>query len=160
MIFFRFFILINLFFAFIKADEFGYYYENEKFLIAIPMFECEGDIHCTNGGYFGVNKRNSKSLKILSKPTPIKNSVNERLMGYKFKNSNYIYEIYGDIMSGGKIYLNVFKQGKTIFKSDDLQQIEQEEFLSKLKEIDKRLPASFEKFYKRLQNKYKHEDCK
>ena len=63
-------------------------------------------------------------------------------------------------MSGGKMYLNVFKQGKTIFKSDDLQQIEQEEFLSKLKEIDKRLPARFEKFYKRLQNKYKHEDYK
>ena len=160
MVVFRFFILINSFFAFIKADEFGYYYENKKFLIAIPMFECGGDIHCTNGGYFRVNKRNSKSLEILSKPTPIKNSVNERLMGYKFKNSNYIYEIYGDIMSGGKMYLNVFKQGKTIFKSDDLQQIEQEEFLSKLKEIDKRLPARFEKFYKRLQNKYKHEDYK
>ena len=31
MIVFRFFILINLFFAFIKADELGYYYENEKF---------------------------------------------------------------------------------------------------------------------------------
>lgn len=158
MVVFKFFILINLFFAFIKADEFGYYYENEKFLIATPMFECEGDIHCTNGGYFGVNKRNSKSLEILSKPTPIENSVNERLMGYKFKNSNYIYEIYGDIMSGGKMYLNVFKQGKTIFKSDDLQQIEQEEFLSKLKEIDKRLPVSFEKFYKKLQNKYKNEN--
>lgn len=69
-----------------------------------------------------------------------------------------MYEIYGDIMSGGKMYLNIFKQEKTIFKSDDLQQIEQEEFLSKFKEIDKRLPASFEKFYKRLQNKYKHED--
>ncbi|WP_149714005.1 hypothetical protein [Campylobacter concisus] len=160
MVVFRFFILISLFFTFFKAEEIGYYYENEKFLIATPMFECEGDIHCTNGGYFGVNKRNSKSLEILSKPTPIKNSVNERLMGYKFKNSNYIYEIYGDIMSGGKMYLNVFKQGKTIFKSDDLQQIEQEEFLSKLKEIDKRLPARFEKFYKRLQNKYKHEDYK
>ena len=160
MVVFRFFILISLFFTFFKAEEIGYYYENEKFLIATPMFECEGDIHCTNGGYFGVNKRNSKSLKILSKPTLIKNSVNERLMGYKFKNSNYIYEIYGDIMSGGKMYLNVFKQGKTIFKSDDLQQIEQEEFLSKLKEIDKRLPARFEKFYKRLQNKYKHEDYK
>ena len=160
MVVFRFFILISLFFTFFKAEEIGYYYENEKFLIATPMFECEGDMHCTNGGYFGVNKRNSKSLEILSKPTPIKNSVNERLMGYKFKNSNYIYEIYGDIMSGGKMYLNVFKQGKTIFKSDDLQQIEQEEFLSKLKEIDKRLPARFEKFYKRLQNKYKHEDYK
>jgi hypothetical protein len=61
-------------------------------------------------------------------------------------------------MSGGKMYLNVFKQGKTIFKSDDLQQIEQEEFLFKLKEIDKRLPVSFEKFYKKLQNKYKNEN--
>ena len=160
MVVFRFFILISLFFTFFNAKEIGYYYENEKFLISTSMFECEGDIHCTNGGYFGVNKRNSKSLEILSKPTPIKNSVNERLMGYKFKNSNYIYEIYGNIMSGGKMYLNVFKQGKTIFKSDDLQQIEQEEFLSKLKEIDKRLPANFEKFYKRLQNKYKHEDYK
>ena len=158
MVVFRFFILISLFFTFFKAEEIGYYYENEKFLIAIPMFECEGDIHCTNGGYFGVNKRNSKSLEILSKPTPIKNSINERLMGYKFRNSNYMYEIYGDIMSGGKMYLNVFKQGKTIFKSDDLQQIEQEEFLSKLKEIDKMLPASFEKFYKKLQNKYKNEN--
>jgi hypothetical protein len=79
-------------------------------------------------------------------------------MGYKFKNSNYIYEIYGDIMSGGKMYLNVFKQGKTIFKSDDLQKIEQEEFLSKLKEIDKRLPVSFYKFYKKLQNKYINEN--
>ena len=158
MVVFRFFILISLFFTFFKAEEIGYYYENEKFLIATPMFECKGDIHCTNGGYFGVNKRNAKSLEILSKPTPIKNSVNERLMGYKFKNSNYIYEIYGDIMSGGKMYLNVFKQGKTIFKSDDLQQIEQEEFLSKLKEIDKMLPASFEKFYKKLQNKYKNEN--
>ena len=49
------------------------------------MFKCEGDIHCTNGGYFGVNKRNAKSLKILSKPTPIKNSVNERLMGINLK---------------------------------------------------------------------------
>lgn len=76
-------------------------------------------------------------------------------MWYKFKNSNYIYEIYGDIMYGGKIYLNIFKQGKNIFKSDDSQQIEQKEFLSKLKEIDKRLPASFDKFYKKLQNKYK-----
>ena len=155
MIVFRFFILINLFFAFIKADEFGYYYENEKFLIAIAMFECEGDIHCTNGGYFGVNKENSKSLEILSKPTPIKNNANEHLMGYKFKNSNYIYEIYGDIMSGGKMYLSLFKEGKTMFKSDDLQQIEQEEFISKLKEVDSGLPASFDKFYKKLQNKYK-----
>ena len=158
MVVFRFFILISLFFTFFKAEEIGYYYENEKFLISTPMFECEGDIHCTNGGYFGVNKRNSKSLEILSKPTPIKNSVNERLMGYKFKNSNYIYEIYGDIMSGRKMYLNVFKQGKTIFKSDDLKQIEQKEFLSKLKEIDSELPTSFDKFYKRLQNKYKYED--
>ena len=57
-------------------------------------------------------------------------------------------------MSGGKMYLNVFKQGKTIFKSDDLQQIEQEEFVSKLKEIDSGLLASFDKFYKKLQNKY------
>lgn len=137
MIVFRFFILIKLFFAFIKADEFGYYYENEKFLIAIAMFECEGDIHCTNGGYFGVN------------------NANERLVGYKFKNSNYIYEIYGDIMSGGKMYLSVFKEGKTMFKSDDLQQIEQEEFISKLKEVDSMLPVSFDKFYKKLQNKYK-----
>ena len=160
MVVFRFFILISLFFTFFKAEEIGYYYENEKFLIATPMFECEGDIHCTNGGYFGVNKRNSKSLEILSKPTPIKNSVNERLMGYKFKNSNYIYEIYGDIMSGGKMYLSVFKEGKTMFKSDDLQQIEQEEFISKLKEVDSMLPVSFDKFYKRLQNKYKYEDYK
>ncbi|WP_103624812.1 hypothetical protein [Campylobacter concisus] len=118
------------------------------------MFECEGDIYCANGGYFWVNKRNTKSLEILSKPTPIKNNVNERLMGNKFKNSNYIYEIYGDIMSGGKMYLNIFKQEKTIFKSDDLQQIEQEEFLSKLKEIDSGLPASFDKFYKKLKNEY------
>ncbi|WP_141082989.1 hypothetical protein [Campylobacter concisus] len=73
------------------------------------MFECEGDIHCTNDGYFVVNKRNSKSLEILSKPTLIKNNVNECLMGYKFKNSNYIYEIYGDIISGEKKYLNIFK---------------------------------------------------
>ena len=56
------------------------------------------------------------------------------------------------------MYLSVFKQGKTIFKSDDLKQIEQEEFLSKLKKIDNGLPASFDKFYKKLQNKYKHED--
>ncbi|MBE9829980.1 hypothetical protein G6W45_09605 [Campylobacter concisus] len=49
------------------------------------MFECEGDIHCTNGGYFWVNKRNTKSLEILSKPTPIKNNVNERLMGINLK---------------------------------------------------------------------------
>ena len=56
------------------------------------------------------------------------------------------------------MYLNVFKQGKTIFKSDDLKQIEQKEFLSKLKEIDSELPTSFDKFYKRLQNKYKYED--
>ena len=73
------------------------------------MFECEGDIHCTNGGYFVVNKRNSKSLEILSKPTLIKNNVNECLMGYKNKNTIYIYEIYGDIMSDGKMYLNIFK---------------------------------------------------
>lgn len=49
------------------------------------MFECEGDIHCTNGGYFWVNKRNTKSLEILSKSTPIKNNVNERLMGINLK---------------------------------------------------------------------------
>ena len=90
MVVFRFFILISLFFTFFKAKEIGYYYENEKFLISTPMFECEGDIHCTNGGYFGVNKRNSKSLEILSKPTLIKNNVNECLMGYKFKNSNLL----------------------------------------------------------------------
>ncbi|WP_304345337.1 hypothetical protein, partial [Campylobacter showae] len=70
-------------------------------------------------------------------------------------NSNYIYEIYGDIMSGGKMYLSVFKEGKTMFKSDDLQQIEQEEFISKLKEVDSMLPVSFDKFYNQLQNKYK-----
>lgn len=52
------------------------------------------------------------------------------------------------------MYLNIFKQEKTIFKSDDLQQIEQEEFLSKFKEIDSGLPASFDKFYKKLKNKY------
>lgn len=45
------------------------------------MFECESDIHC----YFWVNKRNTKSLEILSKPTPIKNNVNERLMGINLK---------------------------------------------------------------------------
>ena len=49
------------------------------------MFECEGDIHCTNGGYFVVNKRNTKSLEILSKSIPIKNNVNERLMGINLK---------------------------------------------------------------------------
>lgn len=49
------------------------------------MFECEGDIHCTNGGYFWVNKRNTKSLEILSKSIPIKNNVNERLMGINLK---------------------------------------------------------------------------
>ncbi|WP_149703776.1 hypothetical protein [Campylobacter concisus] len=71
--------------TFFKAEEIGYCYENEKILIAIAMFECEGDIHYTNGGYFWVNKRNTKSLEILSKPTPIKNNVNERLMGINLK---------------------------------------------------------------------------
>lgn len=155
MVIFRFFILIFLFFAFIKAEEMGYYYENDRFLVSIVMFECEGDIYCTNSGYFGVDKKNAKNLEILSKPIPIINNINERLMGYKFTNLNYIYEIYGDIMSGGIMYLTILKQGKTIFKADELQGINQEEFISKLEKINKELPVRFDKFYKKLQNKYR-----
>ena len=60
MIVFRFFILINLFFAFIKADEFGYYYENEKFLNICNFLNIEQNT------YFGDinNILDGKKLKI------------------------------------------------------------------------------------------------
>lgn len=152
---FRFFILTCLLFAFIKAGEIGYYYENDRFLLAILMFGCEGNMHCTNSRYFEVDKQNAKSLEILSKPTPIKNSLNERLMGYKFKNSNCAYEIYGDIMPDRTVYLTISRQGKTIFKSDNIQEIDQNKFISKLEMTNKELLTAFDKFYKKLQNRYR-----
>ena len=119
------------------------------------MFGCEGDMHCTNSRYFEVDKQNAKSLEILSKLTPIKNSLNERLMGYKFKNSNCAYEIYGDIMPDRTVYLTISRQGKTIFKSDNIQEIDQNKFISKLETTNKELLTAFDKFYKKLQNRYR-----
>lgn len=63
-------------------------------------------------------------------------------------------EIYGDIMPDRTVYLSISRQGKTIFKSDNIQEIDQNKFISKLEMTNKELLTAFDKFYKKLQNRY------
>lgn len=155
MVVFKYFIyIIFIATSLVAAEAQYYYYDNEKFLIAIPMFNCEGDVICKNTGYFGLAKNNHKFLSILMKPEIIINTVNGHLRGYKFKNGNFSYIIYGDIQSDSNIKLIVEKNKNKILISDELKSITKSEFIEKLRNMDLKLLREFNKFYEFLQHKY------